>query len=176
MLEGGLLWRAASQRGEKLLLQENLQGGWLIGHPEMLAVIQVSCCSFWNTSVKETPSTSPHMPQHDTAERATVKHFVLIWRCLKAQGGQEQDASWPAAISPFRQAEVGPFKSGTCQCPALGTLICVQAPPSNTGWNRFIWLKCPSSAKTWGMTLKLGAQKEKLDLSHAFSVCFFYLI
>jgi len=46
VLERGLLWRAASQRGEKLLLQENLQGRQLPGHPETLAVIQVLCCSF----------------------------------------------------------------------------------------------------------------------------------
>lgn len=105
ILEGGLLWWAASKRGEKLLLQEDLQDGQLIGHPKTLAVMQVSCCSFWSTSVKETPSTSPHMPQRATDKQAMVKRFVLILRYLKSQGRQEQDMSWPAAISPFRQVD-----------------------------------------------------------------------
>lgn len=119
------------------------------------------------------PPASPRMPQHGTGERAMVKHFVLTLRCLNSREGQEQDASCPAAISPFCRVEVGPFKPGTCQCPVLG---CVQTPPSNAGRNCCIWLKCPLSAKTWGRTLKLGAQKEKLNLSHAFSIYFFDLV
>lgn len=105
MLEGGPLWWAASQRGEKLLLQEDLQGGQLTGHTETLAVMQVSCCSFWNTSGKGTPSTSPYMPQRAADKQAMVKRFMLILRYLKSQGRQEQDTSWLAAISTFRQAD-----------------------------------------------------------------------
>lgn len=64
-----------------------------------------------------------------------VKCCVSTSRDLKATRCEARSGMHPGrllsafSISWTHRQEVGPFKPGTCQCPALGTLVCVQTPP-----------------------------------------------